>query len=59
VSDDLPEPYLEKAAHFGIQDRELRTGKPATSQERDDGVRSEMERVVRYLKETVFPIVVR
>jgi acetoin utilization protein AcuC len=59
VSDDLPESYLEKAARFGIQDKKLRTGEPASSQERDGGVRSEMERVVRYLKETVFPIVIQ
>jgi acetoin utilization protein AcuC len=59
VSDDLPESYIEKAARFGIQDKKLRTGEPASSQERDGGVRSEMERVVRYLKETVFPIVIQ
>ena len=58
LADDLPGPYLEKAARFGIHDKKLRGGEAPSSQSRDGEVRAEMERVVRYLKETVFPIVI-
>ena len=57
--DDLPEPYLDKAARCGVYDKKLRSGLPSAPQTRDGSIKEEMERVVRYLRETVFPIVIR
>ena len=59
LPDDLPEAYLEKAARFGIYDRKLRTEQPPSSRTRNGEARSEMERVVRYLKTQVFPVVMK
>jgi len=59
ISDDLPESYQEKAARFGVYDKKLRTGPLPSPPGGDSGVRAEVERVVGYLKQTVFPIVTR
>ena len=57
LDENLPESYLEKSARFEIHDKKLR-GTPFHSERTDSGVRAEMERVVKSLKETVFPIVI-
>ena len=59
LSDDLPESYLEEAAKLGIHEKRLREELPFSSQSGESGVRTEMERVVNYLKRTVFPRVLR
>jgi acetoin utilization protein AcuC len=55
LQEDLPESFLEEAERKGIEGRKLRgrlrTPLPSQSEEN----RVEMERVVHYLKETVFP----
>jgi acetoin utilization protein AcuC len=59
LRDELPESFQEEAARMGIEGRELR-GRPKThldSQNKDN--KAEMERVVRYIKEMVFPKVKR
>ena len=52
---DLPKSFFEEAEKMGIEERELRgpLGTPLHSQNEEN--RAEMERVVNYVKETVFP----
>jgi len=55
LREELREAFLEKAVKMGIEEKELR-GRPRTplqSQSREN--KAEMERVVRYIKETVLP----
>ena len=59
LSEELPVSYLEKAAGVGIYEKKLRGGlKSSPHSERKD-IRTEAERVVSYIKETVFPRVLR
>ena len=59
LSEELPGSYLEKAAGVGIYEKKLRGGlKSSPHSERKD-IRTEAERVVSYIKETVFPRVLR
>jgi len=59
LSEELPGSYLEKAAGVGIYEKQLRGGlKSSPHSERKD-IRTEAERVVSYIKETVFPRVLR
>ena len=59
LSEELPGSYLEKAAGVGIYEKTLRGGlKSSPHSERKD-IRTEAERVVSYIKETVFPRVLR
>ena len=55
LSEELPESYVKMASKMGIHEKQLRGGlkSPYTSQKED--IRTEAERVVRYLRETVFP----
>jgi acetoin utilization protein AcuC len=55
LSEELPESYLEMASKMGIHEKELRgeLKSPYRSQRKD--IRTEAERVVNYLKKTVFP----
>ncbi len=55
LNEELPEPYLGKAARLGIYEKELRgrANSPVSGQKRE--IRKETERVVDYLKRTVFP----
>ena len=55
LADDLPKVYLEKAEKMGIDDRKLRGDPTPFSHPMSQGSRKEVERVVRYLKETVLP----
>ena len=55
LSDELPESFLKKATKLGVYEKELRGGlKSHLSSQRKD-IRTEAERVVNYLKKTVFP----
>jgi acetoin utilization protein AcuC len=55
LEEDLPESFFEEAEKKGIEGRELRgrLRTPLPGQNEENGV--EMERVVHYIKETVFP----
>jgi acetoin utilization protein AcuC len=55
LNENLPEPYLEKAARLGIYDRKLREGAARPTQHSDSRIRMEIERVVDYLQKKVFP----
>ena len=55
LSEELPKSYVEIAAKVGIYEKELR-GKPESSSGRQsEENRTEVERIVDYLKKTVFP----
>ncbi len=55
LSEDLPKSFIDKAAKLGIYEKELR-GKPKSSSNTgSDDIRVETERIVNYLKKTVFP----
>jgi acetoin utilization protein AcuC len=55
LSEELPESFLKEAVKIGIEEGELkrRLRPPLHSQNEEN--RAEIERVVRYIKETVFP----
>ena len=55
LREELLEPFLEEAMKIGFEEKELRgpQGTPPKSQSREK--RAEMERVIHYIKETVFP----
>ncbi|MGZ3493068.1 MAG: acetoin utilization protein AcuC [Thermodesulfobacteriota bacterium] len=55
LREELPEPFLKEAVKMGIEERELRgrMRTPRRSQNREN--RAEMEKVVQYIKENVFP----
>ncbi len=55
LKEELPESFLEEAMKMGIEERKLRgrAGTSLRSQNKEN--RMEMERVVRYIKETVLP----
>ncbi len=55
LREELPESFLEEAMKMGIEEKELRgpLRTPPNSQNREN--KAEMERVIHYIKETVFP----
>ncbi len=55
LKEDLPESFLKEAEKMGVEERKLRgrLRTPLHSQNKENRV--EMERVVRYIKETVLP----
>ncbi len=55
LREELPEPFFKEAVKMGIEERELRghMRTPRRSQNRES--RAEMEKVVQYIKENVFP----
>jgi acetoin utilization protein AcuC len=55
LSDELPKSYVEKAAKVGIYEKELRGGPEFSSSTQSQDIRIEVERIVNYLKKTVFP----
>jgi acetoin utilization protein AcuC len=55
LSDQLPETYMKKAAKLGIHGKELRGGLKSQPHSQREDIRTEAERVVGYLKKTVFP----
>jgi acetoin utilization protein AcuC len=59
LSDKLPESYLEKAAKVGVHEKELRGRPEFSSSRQSEEIRMEVERIVNYLKKTVFPKVLK
>jgi hypothetical protein len=55
LSDELPESYVIKAAGLGVRDKELRGSARSYPYRQRVDIRTEAERVVSYLKKTVFP----
>jgi acetoin utilization protein AcuC len=55
LSDQLPETYLKKASELGIHGKELRGGLKSHPHSQRSDIRTEAERIVSYLKKTVFP----
>ena len=55
LKDELPEAYVQEAAKVGIYEKELRGGLAPVPNSGKDEIQKEMERVVNYLKENVFP----
>ena len=59
LSDELPESYLKKAAKLEIYEKTLRSGPKSASSRESKDIRMEVERIVNYLKKTVFPKVLK
>ena len=55
LGDELPKSYLEKAAKVGVHEKELRGRPKFSSSTQSKEIRKEVERIVNYLKKTVFP----
>jgi len=55
LGDELPKSYLEKAAKVGVHEKELRAGPKFSSSMQNHEIRKEVERIVNYLKKTIFP----
>jgi len=55
LKDELPEPYLEKAARLGIYEKELRDKRIPPHYTQQEDIRRETKRVVNYIKKVVFP----
>ena len=55
LSEELPKSYIDKAAKVGIHEKELRGKQKCSSDTQSKENRVEAERIVNYLKKTVFP----
>jgi len=55
LNDELPKSYMDKAARVGIHEKELRGAPKFSSSSQSKEIRMEVERIVNYLKKTVFP----
>ncbi|HUL21665.1 MAG TPA: acetoin utilization protein AcuC [Thermodesulfobacteriota bacterium] len=55
LRESLPESFSKEAEKMGIKDKELRRMPGTSPHSRNEENRQEMERVVRYIKETIFP----
>jgi acetoin utilization protein AcuC len=55
LKEDLPEAYLEKAARFGIYEKELRGKNYPSHYSKQEDIHREAKRVVDYIKKAVFP----
>ncbi len=55
LNDELPESYVKKATKLGIHEKELREGARSYPHTQRTDIRTEAERVVGYLRKTVFP----
>jgi hypothetical protein len=55
LGDELPKSYVEKAGKVGIYEKELRGRPESSSSTQSKDIRMEVERIVNYLKKTVFP----
>jgi len=55
LSDELPESFLEKAVKTGFEVGDLKGSLGPSLHSQNEETRTEMERVVRYIKETVLP----
>jgi acetoin utilization protein AcuC len=59
LKDELPESFVREAARMGFEEKELRGYPKACLGGQNEENRIEMERVVQYIKETVFPRIKR
>jgi len=59
LKEDLPEAFFKEAEKMGVKERELRGSLRTPLHSQNEENRVEMERVVHYVKETVFPKVKR
>ena len=59
LKEDLPEAFLKEAEKMGVEERELRGSPKTPPHSLNEENRAEMERVVHYLRKTVFPKVKR
>jgi len=59
LKEDLPESFSREAEKMGVKERELRGSLRTPLHSQNEENRVEMERVVHYVKETVFPKVKR
>jgi acetoin utilization protein AcuC len=59
LKEELPESFVREAARMGVEERELRGYPKVCLGGQNKENRIEMERVVQYLKETVFPRIKR
>ena len=55
LEEKLPESYVKEAAKVGIYEKELRGSLETTPNSGKDEIQEEVERVVNYLKQNVFP----
>jgi hypothetical protein len=55
LNEKLPESFLKEAAKIGFEAGELRGCPKPPLHSQNEEARTEMERVVRYIKETVLP----
>ncbi len=55
LDDELPKPFLEKAERVGVYEKRLRGDLKSPSSRQNKEIRIEVERIVDYLKKTVFP----
>jgi hypothetical protein len=55
LKEDLPESFSKEAEKMGVKERALRGGVRTSLCSQNEENRVEMERVVHYVKETVFP----
>jgi len=55
LSEKLPESFLEKAVKTGFEVGDLKGSLGPSLHSQNEETRTEMERVVRYIKETVLP----
>jgi acetoin utilization protein AcuC len=55
LNDELPKCYLDKATRVGVHEKELRSKPKSASSSQNKDIRMEAERIVNYLKKTIFP----
>jgi len=55
LNEELPEPFLKEAVKIGFEGEELKGPLSSPPQGRNEKARTEVERVVGYIKEMVFP----
>jgi len=59
LKEDLPEAFFKEAEKMGVKERELRGSLRTPLHSQNEENRVEMERVVHYIKETIFPKIKR
>jgi len=59
LKEDLPEAFFKEAEKMGVEERELRGSLRTPLHSQNEENRVEMERVVHYIKETIFPKIKR
>jgi acetoin utilization protein AcuC len=59
LNEDLPEPFFKEAEKVGVEERGLRGGPRIPQHSLNEESRAEIERVVGYIKKTIFPMIKR